>query len=108
MQEWSPKELLERIALDESPFAVFLYTPFCGTCKLAEYMLNIILVMEPEIPIYKSNINFLPQLISDWQIRSVPCIVVVEANGQQQFIYSMGSVDELYNKLKPLLAKKHQ
>jgi hypothetical protein len=105
MQEWSPRELLERIACVESPFAVFLYTPFCGTCKLTERMLNIILVIEPEIPMYKSNINFLPQLVRDWQIRSVPCIVIIEADGQQQFIYRMGSVDELYNNLKPLLAK---
>jgi thiol-disulfide isomerase/thioredoxin len=108
MQEWSPQELAERIASVDSPFAVFLYTPFCGTCKLAERMLNIVMTMEPELPLYQSNMNFLPQLVRDWQITSVPCIVIVEGVEHQKFIYNMGSVDELYVKLKPLLVKKDQ
>jgi thioredoxin-like negative regulator of GroEL len=106
VQEWSHKELAEHIENVEAPVACFLYTPFCGTCKLTERMLNILLTMEPDLPIYQSNINFLPQLVNDWQIRSVPCIVILEAGEQPNFMYSMGSVDELYKKLKPLLGKK--
>lgn len=102
MQEWTQKELIQQKKSAVMPFAVFLYTPLCGTCKLTERMLDIILTMEPTLPIYKSNVNFLPQITSDWQISSVPSIVIVKPGKDMEVMYSMKSVDELYKKLKPL------
>ncbi|MGO4271791.1 thioredoxin family protein [Paenibacillus sp. TAF58] len=103
MQELTEQELLERVhRTQESSFAVFLYTPLCGTCKVTERMLDIILTMQPSLPIVKSNINFLPQITRKWQISSVPCIVILEQGKEKEYMYRMRSVDELYRRLLPL------
>jgi thioredoxin-like negative regulator of GroEL len=102
VKEWTQQELREHAETVVKPFAVFLYTPFCGTCKLTERMLSIILTMEPRLPISKSNVNFLPQIIQNWQITSVPCIVIIEAGKDMKRIYNMKSVDHLFDELRPL------
>jgi thioredoxin-like negative regulator of GroEL len=106
MEEWSQKELLEHAERMDTVFAAFLYTPLCGTCKLAERMLDIIMTMQPTLPLYKSNINFLPQISQDWQIQSVPCVVIKEAGKAKRMIYRMQAVDELYKQLLPLIKKR--
>ncbi|UKS29031.1 thioredoxin family protein [Paenibacillus sp. HWE-109] len=104
MQDLTQQELLNRVNnLDDGAFAVFLYTPFCGTCKITERMLDIIMTMQPALPLVKSNINFLPQISREWQITSVPCIVILEAGKEKEMMYRMQSVDELYRRLMPLL-----
>jgi thioredoxin-like negative regulator of GroEL len=104
MKDLTQQELLKRVNDEEAPsFAVFLYTPFCGTCKVTERMLDIILTMQPNLPLCKSNINFLPNISREWQIRSVPCIVILE-RGKKRFLYRMQSVDELYRQLLPLIS----
>lgn len=103
MQELSQQELLDRISrIQEGAFAVFLYTPFCGTCKVAQRMLDVIITMLPSLPIVKSNINFLPITTREWQITSVPCIVILEHGKEITYMYRMQSVDELYHRLLPL------
>jgi thiol-disulfide isomerase/thioredoxin len=102
MIEWTQKELLEHAEKKDSGFAVFLYTPLCGTCKLAERMLEIIMTMQPALPLYKSNINFLPQISQEWQIQSIPCVVIAEVGKDKKMIYRMQAVDELYRQLLPL------
>jgi len=106
MLELSQKELLARTAEGGDSFVVFLYTPLCGTCKLAERMLDIIMTLEPALPLFKSNINFLPQVSQSWRISSVPCIVIVGADQQKQMIYQMQGVDDLYQQLLPIAVKK--
>ncbi|MEW9698803.1 thioredoxin family protein [Paenibacillus sp. SI8] len=105
MQELSQQELLDYVNRDEQDsFAVFLFTPFCGTCKVTERMLDIVLTMKPELPLVKSNINYLPSLSREWQITSVPCIVIMERGKEKRFLYRMQSVDELYRQLLPLIS----
>ncbi|QGQ99387.1 thioredoxin [Paenibacillus psychroresistens] len=106
MIEWTQKELLEHSAIKDTAYAVFLYTPLCGTCKLAERMLDIIMTMQPTMPLYKSNINFLPQVSQDWQIQSIPCVVIAEVGKDKKMIYRMQAVDELYRQLLPLTKKR--
>ncbi|MBP1961751.1 thioredoxin family protein [Paenibacillus aceris] len=105
MKELTQQQLLECVNKQEASFAVFLFTPFCGTCKVTERMLDIILTMQPNLPLYKSNINFLPQISREWQITSVPCIVIFEQGKEKELMYRMQSVDELYRKLLPLSSK---
>jgi thioredoxin-like negative regulator of GroEL len=103
MIEWTQKELVEHAESAVNSFAVFFYTPFCGTCMLTERMLNIVMTMEPKLPLYKCNINFMPRISQDWQISSVPCIVIVKAGEEKRMIYQMKAVDDLYHLLKPLI-----
>jgi thioredoxin-like negative regulator of GroEL len=107
MQELSQQELQDKVSeTNVGSFAVFMYTPLCGTCKVTERMLDIILTMKPSLPLVKCNINFLPQISQDWQIASVPCIVIIESEKEKQFIYRMQSVDELYRRLMPLVEQE--
>lgn len=105
MKELTQQELLDMAREQEQSFAIFLFTPFCGTCKVTERMLDIIMSMQPGMPLYKSNINFLPQISREWQITSVPCIVIFKQGQEREFLYRMQSVDELYRKLLPLCSK---
>src|SRR5690554_2342261 len=98
-------ELSLKLNQDKGAYAVFLYTPMCGTCKLAERMLDIIEVMEPDICIYKSNVNSLAKFSQEWQIASVPCLLLMNNGELIRKEYAMGSVDHLYNILKPIMNK---
>ncbi len=95
-------QLSEMFDHDQGNFAIFLYTPMCGTCKLAERMLDIIMEMQPGVRLYKSNINALSEFVQSWKIQSVPCLLVVSQGDLLYKIYAMNSVDHLYNKLKPI------
>ncbi|MDR6549707.1 thioredoxin family protein [Paenibacillus qinlingensis] len=107
MQELNQQELLSKVnQVNEKPFAVFMYTPLCGTCKVTERMLNIILAMKPKLPLVKCNINFLPQVSQEWRIASVPCVVIIEQGKEKEMIYRMQSVDELYRRLMPLIEQE--
>ncbi|MDP5274161.1 thioredoxin family protein [Chengkuizengella axinellae] len=85
---------------DKNEFALFIFTPMCGTCKLAERMLNITLQMKVNKTVYKSNINYLPQLTKTYEITSVPCLLLFKNRILVKKEYSMTSVDYLYHLLK--------
>ncbi|MFS1512680.1 thioredoxin family protein [Chengkuizengella sp. SCS-71B] len=100
MEEISEEHFIK--ALNEQiEFALFIYTPMCGTCKLAEQMLNITIQMDINKTIYKSNINYLPQLTKTYQISSVPCLLLFKNRILLKKEYSLNSVDHLYQLLKP-------
>ena len=65
------------MALKESPEAAFyLYTPMCGTCAVASKMMEVISVMKPEIPIGKADLNYVQDIAIDYEIESVPCLLI--------------------------------
>lgn len=80
--------------------ALFFYTSMCGTCKLAEKMLEISIAAGPVISISKLNINFSPLLRDLWKISSVPCLIVLENGKPVQVEYAMRSVVDLYQWLR--------
>lgn len=80
--------------------AVFFFTPLCGTCKIGERMLEIVEAAGISIPLYKLNINYAPNLRDQWQIASVPCLVMLENGKPIQKEYAMKSVDHIYLMLR--------
>lgn len=80
--------------------AVLFYTPLCGTCKLAERMLDIAMAAGISTPLYKANINFTPRLREKWQIESIPCLLVLKNGSPILKEYAMKSVDHLHSILK--------
>jgi thioredoxin-like negative regulator of GroEL len=91
--------LLDRIA---HPFALLVYTPLCGTCKLAERMLDIVQATGVAIPMFKININYAPAMMRNWKLSSVPCLALIRESEPIQFEYAMQSVDRLYELIKGL------
>jgi len=89
----------------ETPFAVYLYTPFCGTCRYGEKMLDVVRAIEPSANVLKSNVNFLPNVVAEWKIESVPCLVFVEGKRIADKLYTMRSVDYLLERVRSMLLR---
>lgn len=101
--EKSERELLDMRWREGAPFAVYIYTPWCGTCKWGEKMLSVALTIEPNAHVYKSDINYLPALTKEWKIESVPCLVFVEGKRVKEKLYRMQSVDFLLAQMRERL-----
>ena len=75
METWTREQW--ETTLKESPEAAFyLYTPMCGTCAVASKMMEVIAVMRPEIPIGKADLNYVQNIAIDYEIESVPCLLI--------------------------------
>lgn len=100
MKELTP-ERLKRIVEDGTQDAALLfYTPFCGTCKLAERMLDIVAGICPQPSLYKVNINYTSEWSRAWKLESVPCVVLLSGGRPVYKEYRMQSVDHLYELLR--------
>lgn len=90
----------------EKTCALYLHTPLCGTCKVGEQMLQVVYAMHPTLPLYKADLNFLPELAQEWQIMSVPCLAILKKGKLERKVYAMRSVVDLLMELQPLLQTK--
>ena len=98
IQEMNQLELQEMLESEGRPFAAFLYTPLCGTCKAARRMLEVAAHMLPgEFVLGSANVNMLPDIVNRYRISSVPALMVVSAdrNSEPEIYYSMGSVERM-------------
>jgi len=98
MKEWTI-ENWEQQQEHNSLVAFYLYTPMCGTCAVASKMMDVIENLLPDLPVGKANINFLENFAMDYQVESVPCLVIND-NGKIEKVYAFQSVPFLYEKLK--------
>lgn len=83
-----------------APFAIFVHTPLCGTCKAARRMLAVAAEIVPEVLLMSANINVMPDLAQKFQIESVPCLLVKRKNGSWTKQYRFPSVTELVERLR--------
>lgn len=84
---------------DQKEHAILLfYTPFCGTCKLAERMLEITLEAKKSDHIngYKCHVSHFQHFVTKWEIMSVPCVIFVKNGEVAQKLYAVESVSHLY------------
>lgn len=104
IREITEEELQNRSSSLPSPMreGLLIYTPFCGTCQLAERMLEIVQVTGVVVPLSKLNINYAPYLREAWKVTSVPCFVLLEEGKPIHMEYTMKSVDYLYNLIRSL------
>lgn len=97
------RELLQ-FEIPEQSFIIFGYTPFCGTCKLAEKMLDIA-ASSLNLPIKKLDLNYYENLSQYYEITSVPVILFVSNEEVKTISYQFESVTTLYENLNLLLTK---
>lgn len=102
MEELNMAEV-ERRCAEIQTFALFVYTPMCGTCKLAERMLEVTHEALPTAPLYKINLNTAAPLAEKWQITSVPALIIFNRGEIQETHYAMQSVGFLFEVLQPLI-----
>ncbi|WAA11913.1 thioredoxin family protein [Fervidibacillus halotolerans] len=101
MNQWSKEDFLKRLESGKSG-ALYLYTPLCGTCKIAEKMVRVLHDLFPDLPMGASDVNYLPDLAESFQIESVPCLVLFKNQKVVEKIYAFHSVPFLYEKVKML------
>jgi|GEM_PF-706378 Thioredoxin. len=104
MEKWTIGQFLEKVRRGETGF-YFLYTPFCGTCHLAERMVAILEEMMPEMAAGKSDINYMADFAREYQIQSVPCLLLFAGGEIREKIYAFHSVSFLYEQLQGLKGK---
>lgn len=99
MEDWS-REQWETSVKSGAKTALYLYTPMCGTCAVASKMMGVVEQLLPELPLGKVNLNFMEQLAYDYQIESVPCLLVSDSGKVTEKVYAFQSVPFLYELLR--------
>ena len=90
----------ERALADRpGPLAAFVHTPLCGTCALARRMLAVAEEIRPDYPVLAVNLNAEPGIAQRFQIESVPCLLVRNAQGFWAKMYRFSSVTDIVEKL---------
>jgi thioredoxin 1 len=98
----SENDLVTFIEIEKRTFTLYVYTPFCGTCKLAKRMLDIFIqTYGGNTSILQVNIQYIPKFREQLQISSVPALFLFE-NGQiKNVTYAFHSIAELVDVLQP-------
>ncbi len=102
MRMLNEKELRSQLDNKGKPIAVFLYTPLCGTCKVARRMLEVAEHLLPEDTLSTADVNMMPQVAQEYQIKSVPALLLMDADRSHppRIRYRMGSVEELLEAIR--------
>jgi len=96
----SEEAWFSRQAVPADAEAILFHTPLCGTCRIAERMLEVAEAAGIPTKLYKMNIAFAPRLRESWRIASVPCLVVLRDGHPVRFEYAMHSVVHLFEVLR--------
>lgn len=94
MFERTEAELLQRVHA-KMTFCVYIYTPLCGTCKVAERMLEVVGAMRADLQVDRVNIHVIPSLVRLWQVESVPCLIKLDQGQLAQKMYAFESVENV-------------
>lgn len=78
------------------PYILYVFTPMCGTCQVAEKMLGVVEELKLEIPLGITDINYIPEIAKEIGIESVPCLLFIKKGIIQKKIYAFKSVPDLF------------
>jgi thioredoxin-like negative regulator of GroEL len=96
----SEKQIFDLLGRQSGTLFLYIFTPLCGTCKLAEQMLQIAISTENSSVVYKTDANFTPKLIEAFKVQSVPCLLVFENGNLVDKHYAFKSVQDVYEIIK--------
>ncbi|MFD1020473.1 thioredoxin family protein [Thalassobacillus hwangdonensis] len=82
--------------LDNDWMYIFIQSPFCGTCQLASKMLETVERTYNRNLFYDLNASLHPDLMQQYEIESVPCLLVIHNGTIKEKIYAFHSVPYLY------------
>ncbi|MCP3760853.1 thioredoxin family protein [Domibacillus sp. A3M-37] len=83
--------------------ALYLYTPMCGTCQVAGKMLDVVEAMNVNVPLERINLNYQEGLARQFEVESVPCLLLLEKGKLKKKIYAFQSVPYIYEEIRSLL-----
>ena len=94
MKDWTSSEIKAAIQKHET-FSLYLYTPMCGTCQVAAKMMSVVKEIRQETVFVQTNINFAEDLVQQYQIESVPCLLLFKRGIMAKKLYAFQSVPYL-------------
>jgi thioredoxin 1 len=101
------KELNQKILASSSPIIIDFYADWCGPCKaMASTLEQISEKLGDNINIIKVDIEDSPDISSEFEIRSIPTLILVNSDKEivEQITGFMGS-DVLLNKIYKIVDK---
>lgn len=98
MNEWTREEW-EQVKNAPGLSLLYVYTPMCGTCQVASKMMQVVIEMI-QAPVGQANINFIENLAQDYEIESVPCLLIAKNGIVHKKIYAFQSVPYLLDVIK--------
>lgn len=100
ISELTEEQLLQISSMELGSAAILFTSPFCGTCKVAVKMLEIVQATGVPYHMYQANINFTPHFRDQWKIKSIPSLVLIKNGNVVDTIYAMQSVSSIYERLQ--------
>ncbi|MGX1983547.1 thioredoxin [Thermolongibacillus altinsuensis] len=88
--------------LEKEITVMYLYTPLCGTCQVAGRMVDVVKELFPNVTFVKEDLNYIPERAIEWQVESVPCLLIFKNGELVKKIYAFHSVPYLYETIKEL------
>lgn len=92
-------QLIDDTILKQPNFLLYIQTPFCGTCHLAKSMLLQIESTHKQDIFYEMNASLYPEFMQEFQIESVPCLLIKVNDEIKEKVYAFRSIPNLYNYL---------
>jgi thioredoxin-like negative regulator of GroEL len=95
MKDWTKEQLIEEIEKDQVA-VVYFYTPMCGTCQVARRMLEVTKELFPTFQYGMLDVNYMRELAIQWEIESVPCLMIFRNGTIHEKLYAFHSVEHLF------------
>lgn len=99
MKDWTKNQLIQEINTDKLT-VVYFYTPMCGTCQVAKRMMDVTKELFPYFTFGMLDVNYIQDLAMQWEIESVPCLMIFKNGEIKEKIYAFRSVEYLYGLFK--------
>ena len=75
------ENFVNEVLNSDRPVLVDFWASWCGTCRMVSPLVDEIAAEHPEIKVGKINVDEQPELASQFQVMSIPTLMVVK-NGQ--------------------------
>lgn len=98
LENWT-RERWEQEKAQAEQALLYVYTPLCGTCQVASRMMLVVEELKKELPMGKADLNYLADLAIDYEIESVPCLLIAEKGHIKEKIYAFQSIPYLLEKI---------
>ncbi|UOQ48176.1 thioredoxin family protein [Gracilibacillus caseinilyticus] len=95
MMEMTTENFAE-ILQEKQSFVMFVHTPFCATCQLAEKMITIMEQTDSSVEYYRMNASFFPAFMESNRIHSVPALLFIQDGQVIDQLYAFESVTKLH------------
>ncbi len=77
----------------------FIHSPFCGTCHVAQKMLDTIEAVYQKTIFNECNASLNPDLMKEYKVKSVPCLLITSNGEVEEKIYAFESVPHMYDRV---------